>query len=217
MTLRFELYWSFRSPYSYLATPRIVALCETYDLECDVRPVYPIAVRTPDFFDRVNPMWPPYLLRDTVRIAQMHGIPYRWPRPDPIVQDFAKREIAKEQPYIHRLTRLGIAAAERGRGLPFLREVSHTIWSGEVDDWHEGPHLARAAERAGLDLAELDAAILADPEGHEAKIQANQAAHAAAGHWGVPTCVFQGEPFFGQDRLDHLLWRLEQHGLAPRA
>lgn len=217
MTLRFELYWSFRSPYSYLATPRIVALCETYDLECDVRPVYPIAVRTPDFFDRVNPLWPPYLLRDTVRIAQMHGIPYRWPRPDPIVQDFARREIAKEQPYIHRLTRLGIAAVERGRGLPFLREVSHTIWSGEVDDWHEGPHLARAAERAGLDVAELDGAIRADPEAHEAKIQANQAAHAAAGHWGVPTCVFQGEPFFGQDRLDHLLWRLEQHGLAPRA
>ena len=217
MTLRFELYWSFRSPYSYLATPRIVDLCERYDLECDVRPVYPIAVRTPDFFERVNPMWPPYLVRDTIRIAQMQGIPYRWPRPDPIVQDFARREIPKEQPYIHRLTRLGIAAVERGRGLPFLREVSHTIWSGEVDDWHEGDHLAEAAARAGLDLPELDAAIAADPEGHEAKIQANQAAHAAAGHWGVPTCVFQGEPFFGQDRLDHLVWRLEQHGLAEKA
>ena len=28
-------------------------------------------------------------------------------------------------------------------------------------------------------------------------IQANQEAHRAAGHWGVPTMVFQGEPFFG--------------------
>jgi hypothetical protein len=27
--------------------------------------------------------------------------------------------------------------------------------------------------------------------------------------------VFAGEPFFGQDRLDLLVWRLEQHGLAP--
>jgi len=216
VTLRFELYWSFRSPYSYLATPRLVDCVRQYDLECDVRPVYPIAIRDPEFFERVNPMWPPYLMRDTQRIAQMQGIPYRWPRPDPVVHDVARGAIAADQPNIRRLTRLGVAAAERGHGLPFLAEVSHTIWSGEVDDWHQGDHLAKAAARAGLDLADLDAAVAADATGYEAKIRANQEAHAAAGHWGVPTCVFQGEPFFGQDRLDHLLWRLEQHGLSPR-
>lgn len=216
MSLRFELYWSFRSPYSYLATPRIVDIVAAYDVECDVRPVYPLAIRDPAFFERVNPMWPPYLLRDTVRIAEMEGIPYRWPRPDPVVHDALRGVIAEQQPYIHRLTRLGVAAAERGRGLPFLAAVSHTIWSGDVDGWHEGDHLAKAAARAGLDLGELDVAIEADPEGYEAKIRENQQAHAAAGHWGVPTCVFQGEPFFGQDRLGHLLWRLAQNGLAPR-
>jgi 2-hydroxychromene-2-carboxylate isomerase len=193
-----------------------VQFVDEYDVECDVRPVYPIAVRTPDFFDKVNPMWPPYLLRDTIRISQMQGILFAWPQPDPIVQDFANRTIPKEQPYIHRLTRLGIAAVERGRGLPFLDAVSHTIWSGEVQGWNEGDHLAKAAAKAGLDLAELDAAIEADPDGHEAKIEANQDAHAAAGHWGVPCCVFEGEPFFGQDRLDHLVWRMEQHGLTRR-
>ncbi len=71
MSLRFELYWSFRSPYSYLATSRIVDLVAAYDVECDARPVYRLAVREPEFFQRVNPMWPPYLLRDTVRIAEM--------------------------------------------------------------------------------------------------------------------------------------------------
>ena len=217
MSLRFELYWSFRSPYSYLATSRIVDLVAAYEIECDVRPVSPLAVREPEFFQRVNPMWPPYLFRDTVRIAEMEGIPYRWPRPDPVVHDIERGIIAEDQPYIHRLTRLGVAAAERGRGLPFLHAVSHTIWSGEVDRWNEGDHLAVATVRAGLDLAELDAAILADPETYEAKIQANQEAHAKAGHWGVPTCVFEGEPFFGQDRLSHLVWRLEQHGLTRRA
>jgi hypothetical protein len=29
--------------------------------------------------------------------------------------------------------------------------------------------------------------------------------------------VFEGEPFFGQDRFDQLKWRLEQKGLARRA
>jgi hypothetical protein len=28
--------------------------------------------------------------------------------------------------------------------------------------------------------------------------------------------VFEGEPFFGQDRLDVLLWRLKQAGLRAR-
>jgi 2-hydroxychromene-2-carboxylate isomerase len=28
--------------------------------------------------------------------------------------------------------------------------------------------------------------------------------------------VFRGEPFFGQDRLDTLVWRLRQYGLEPR-
>jgi 2-hydroxychromene-2-carboxylate isomerase len=32
----------------------------------------------------------------------------------------------------------------------------------------------------------------------------------------VPTCAFRGEPFFGQDRLDVLLWRSRQHGLRAR-
>jgi 2-hydroxychromene-2-carboxylate isomerase len=217
MSLRFDLYWSFRSPYSYLVTGRIVELASSHDVEVAVRPVYPLAVRQPDFFQRVNPLWPPYLLRDTTRIAEMLGIPYSWPRPDPIVQDFARGVIPEQQPYIHRLTRLGVAAVERGRGLPFIDAVSRVIWSGEVDGWDTGDHLAAAAARAGLDLAELDAAIEAEPERHEAAIQANQRDHAAAGHWGVPTMVLDGEPFFGQDRFDVLVWRLRQKGLRARA
>src|SRR5262249_28906685 len=160
---------------------------------------------------------PPYLLRDTLRIAEYEGIPYCWPQPDPIVQDFATRQVASEQPYIYRLTRLGVAAAERGRGLSFIDEVSRVIWGGHVVGWHEGSHLADAARRAGLHLAELDAAITADAARHDAVISANQQALEAAGHWGVPTMVFAGEPFFGQDRIDLLVWRLQQHGLRRRA
>jgi len=108
-----DVFWSFRSPYSYLATARLVGIERRYDLDLRVRPVLPIAVRIPGFFDRVNPLWPPYLLRDCMRIAEYHGIDFGWPRPDPIVQDFMTRKVAEEQPYIHRMTRLGQLAAER--------------------------------------------------------------------------------------------------------
>jgi 2-hydroxychromene-2-carboxylate isomerase len=146
----------------------------------------------------------------------MLGLPYRWPRPDPVLVDIQTRAAVPNQPYIHRLTRLGCAAAEEGRGLPFLREISHTIWSGEITGWDEGDHLAKAAARAGCDLAALDKKIEADPDKYEATILENQKAHQAAGHWGVPTMVFENEPFFGQDRLDVLLWRMKQRGLKKR-
>jgi len=216
MPLSIDVFWSFRSPYSYLATPRLVRFAAEYELDVKIRVVLPIAVRIPGFFDTVNPLWPPYLLRDTMRIAEYERIPYGWPRPDLIVQDFATRQVAREQPYIHRLTRLGVAASERGRGLPFVAEVSRAIWGGDVVGWHEGSHLADAAARAGLDLAELDGPIAAQRGRHDAGIAENQRALEIAGHWGVPTMVFAGEPFFGQDRLDLLLWRLRQHGLRPR-
>ena len=217
MTLQVDLFWSFRSPYSYLATPRLVELDKIYDLKIAVRPVYPIAIRFGEFFDRAHPLWVPYLMRDTLRIAEMHKLPYRWPRPDPVQIDPATRKATANQPYIHRLTRLGCAAAEEGNGLAFLDQVSRTIWSGTIDNWHQGDHLTKAAARAGADLAALDRAIEADPEKYEAIIEGNQKAHQAAGHWGVPTMVFEGEPFFGQDRIDVLLWRLKQRGLRERS
>jgi 2-hydroxychromene-2-carboxylate isomerase len=216
MTLVVDCFWSFRSPYSYLATARMVRLAEEYDVDLRVRPVLPLAIRTPEFFDRVHPLWPPYLLRDTTRLAEFLGLPFGWPRPDPVVQEFPSRRIAAEQPYIHRLTRLGVEATLRGRGLPFIDEVSRLIWGGSVVGWHEGSHLADATARAGLDLAEMDAAVTAEPARHDAVIERNQADLEAAGHWGVPTFTFQGEPFFGQDRIDLLLWRLHQHGLTHR-
>jgi 2-hydroxychromene-2-carboxylate isomerase len=214
-TLSIDVFWSFRSPYSYLATGRLVEMQARYDLEVKARPVLPLAVRTPEFFTQVNPLFPRYLVRDIVRVGEFRGIPIRWPRPDPVVMGPDGR-YPLDQPYIHRLTRLGVAAEERGRGLPFLDEVSKTIWGGNVDGWNEGAHLADAAKRAGLALAELDAAIEKDPQHHVDAIEANQQALEAAGHWGVPTMAFEGEPFFGQDRLDLLLWRLQKAGLEER-
>ncbi|MEE4297907.1 MAG: hypothetical protein V2J24_00570 [Pseudomonadales bacterium] len=45
------------------------------------------------------------------------------------------------------------------------------------------------------------------------EIERNQETLEAAGHWGVATMVLRNEPFFGQDRIDTLRWRLDQHGL----
>jgi 2-hydroxychromene-2-carboxylate isomerase len=216
MTLSIDLFWSFRSPYSYLALPKTSRLVAEYDVTVNARPVYPLAVRDPTFFKRTNPLFARYVVLDSQRVAKREGIAFRFPRPDPIVQNMSTLEIAAEQPLIRRLTRLGAAAQARGRGLPFICEISRVLYDGRVDHWDQGDHLAKATVRAGLDLDELDTEIFADPAKYEAVIAENEEAHKKSGHWGVPTFVFQGEPFFGQDRIDMLIWRLEQHGLTAR-
>ena len=81
MTLTYDLYWSFRSPYSYLVTPRLIALERDYDVHCNVRVVYPLAVRTPEFFDRNDPLWQQYFMRDVFRSAEFVGLPLAAARP----------------------------------------------------------------------------------------------------------------------------------------
>ena len=207
-----EVYWSFRSPWSYLATRRLRDWREQNQFTIDFRPVYPLAIRDPEFFHHLHPLQPAYFMRDLKRHAEFLGLPLFWPSPDPVVQfkdNDSLLQPAAEQPFIHDLTRLGVIAAEKQKGIEFADEVSSLIWGG-TENWHEGNHLLEAAARAELDYCAMQSILANESERLESAIQANQKAHATAGHWGVPTCVYKGEPFFGQDRLELLLWRIRQ-------
>ena len=124
MTLSVDLFFSFRSPYSYLALPKTLKLIADYDATVNLRPVYPLAVRVPGFFKRANPQFARYVVLDSSRVAKHENIPFRFPRPDPIVQDMTTLDVADNQPYIHRLTRLGAAAQLEGRSLVFVDAIA---------------------------------------------------------------------------------------------
>lgn len=208
-----DVFWSFRSPYSRLVTADLLQLRDDYDVAVQLRVVLPLAVRNPHaLFDPANRKPPRYIAMDSMRRGEMLGRPVVLPAdPDPIVQDFRTMEVAKDQPYIYRLSKLGVEANRRGRGIELADRVAALIFGG-TKGWDKGDLLANAVASAGLDLAALDAAI-ADGD-HLSEIERNQEALDAAGHWGVPTMVFRGEPFFGQDRIDTLRWRLDHAGLA---
>lgn len=211
MAQNVDVFWSFRSPYSYLVTPDLLRLRDDYEVDVRFRPVLPIAVRAKQSLFTEDKRRVRYIMLDMVRRAEFLGMAFGAPSPDPIVQDLETFEVSKDQPYIYRLTGLGVEAERRGKGLEFAFHVSALIWGG-TPGWNEGDKLAQAAARAGLDLADMDAAIVADDP--MPQIETNQAALDASGHWGVPTMVFEGEPFFGQDRIDTLRWRLGSAGLS---
>ena len=212
-----DFYFSFRSPYSYLALSQIVDLQDRFEVTVRMRVVRPLALRVPGFFKQVNPLWPPYVALDTRRIAERLQIPYAWPKPDPIVMDLSTGEVDEEQPYIHRISRMGAAAEELGKGLPFIVAAARLIWGGEVQDWHHDQQLSGAADEAGLDFGTLSTAAEKHVRRLDESIAANEPAQRAAGHWGVPLFVFNNEPFYGQDRIADLEWRLHQSAVPERS
>lgn len=211
MPANVDVFWSFRSPYSYLITPDLLRLRNDYDVSVTLKPVLPIAVRDKaSVFDASDKKRPRYIFMDSLRRAEQLGLPMSWPNPDPVIQDMETFEVPDDQPLIWRLTGLGVEAERRGKGIDFVFAAAALIWGG-TPDWDKGSHLQHAASQAGLDLADMEAAlqqydVRAIVEGHHAQLE-------EAGHWGVPTVVFEGEPFFGQDRVDTLRWRLDQKGL----
>ncbi len=211
MTETIDLYWSFRSPYSYLALKPIHDIAARRDVIFNPKIVHPLAIRDPNFFDSRGPDWLSYLMRDIFRLAQMTDQLLTRPNPDPIVQNFETGKIAEDQPYIYRLAYLGVLACEAGIGLDFMTISSRLIWSGTA--WNEGTILSDTLGEAGIDLAGLEAKIAGSETELDRKLDENDKALRKSGHWGVPTTVLRGEPFFGMDRLNVLEWRLDQLGI----
>ena len=206
-----DVFWSFRSPYSYLVTPDLLRIRSDFDVTVRLRPVLPIALRAKTaVFDAADKKRPRYIVMDARRRAEFLGLPFKWPSPDPVIQDRETFEVPVHQPLIWRLMGLGVEAERRGKGIDFAHAAAGRIWNGEPD-WDLGDDLAEAARSVGLSLADMERAI---PDADVVSVvEQNHQALEDAGHWGVPTMVFKGEPFFGQDRIDTLRWRLEKVGL----
>jgi 2-hydroxychromene-2-carboxylate isomerase len=205
-----ELFWSFRSPYAYLAMPRLDRLRQETGVAIEMRVVHPNILRNPNYFKTMNPLARPYFMRDTKRMADYLGMPFRRPLPDPIEQNPETLEVAPEQPVARWLGQLGVAATEAGRGFEFCWEVAQLLWNGQTDQWQTGDHLRQACARAGLDWTSLQRTVHDRQHALEAQLQAHAQALTAAGHWGVPTMTYRGEVFFGQDRIDVLTWHIKR-------
>lgn len=208
--LSFDLYWSFRSPYCYLAMDRLFGLVGQMDVRIQLHHVWPGAMRRPGYFKNLHPKYISYHGLDSPRMADYLGIAYARPVPDPLVFDTDTMEPIADQPYIRELTRLALAAKQLGREHALVCALMRLLWNGEVQGWDRGNHLADVAGAAGLDFAELSQIARENAEAFDKQVDTNGAKLEAAGHWGVPCMVLDGEPFFGQDRVDMLVWRLQQ-------
>jgi 2-hydroxychromene-2-carboxylate isomerase len=192
-----DFFFSFRSPYSYLAAPRAFALSDRYDVEVVFRGVIPMAMRGQSV-PREKGL---HTLRDVKRESSRLGMPFGRIH-DPLGDGAMRCLLVAEH------------AVDVGRERDFVLEASRGIWA-EAADVARDSGLRPLCERAGLDWRACVAAM-EDPL-MRWRVEQNTEALAHIGHWGVPLFVFEGELFWGQDRIEDLESMLLEKREAGRA
>lgn len=193
MTARVDFFFSFRSPYSYLAGPRAFALRDKFDIELEYRGVIPMAMRGQSV-PRAKQL---HTLRDVAREARRLGMPFGRIH-DPLGRGAIRCLLVAEH------------ARDEGREREFVLEASRGIWGEAMDVSRDGP-LRKICERAGLGWSGCAAAL--DDSDARARVDASTAALDELGHWGVPVFAFDGELYWGQDRIEDLERALRGAGL----
>ena len=215
--MKIDLYFSYRSPYSYLILPRMLKLKEKYDIEINFKVVYPIAIRMPEWFEGKNFFTFFFFKMIDMRLqAKKLGIPFTSRlKPDPIRQNIMTGKISSHQPYIFDICHLGQMAQMKGVGMEFAFEVSSLIFGG-VENWNTDENLSEAAKKVGLDLIQLRESGNVHEEEIIGQIKQNQVDQLNAGHHGVPLTVIGDKHFFGQDQFDKIMETLKENGLKER-
>jgi 2-hydroxychromene-2-carboxylate isomerase len=187
-----EMWFSFRSPYSYLAIERIEGVVG--DVPLQLRPVLPMVMRGLAL-PTVKKL---YIVRDAKREADRLGVPFG-EICDPV------------GPGAENCIALAHFAESRGRQIAFAKSAMRGIWA-EARDMTEYVDLRYVVERAELPWDEAKQA-LGRPEAVK-WAQANAADLAVIGLWGVPSFRCGDFVAWGQDRLPLLADRLRRHRLV---
>ncbi len=177
-TVRF--YFAYNSPYAFLANTRLERELASLGVTVEYRPVYsPRSGGGPD----PNSPRIKYIFEDVRRFADLYGLRLN---PGPFADT--------------RRACLGFFFARaEGRGKAYHDGVYAARFL-DAQNIGQPETLVAVAERAGLDRARFLAA-LDDPQ-WDAALTASSAAAQADGVFGFPFFLFQGQRFWGNDRIE---------------
>jgi 2-hydroxychromene-2-carboxylate isomerase len=186
-TASIRFYFSFRSPYSWLAAERLEAELGDLGVPIERLPIYP----TPGHFlndPAARPDKLAYLVQDVRRLVRERGLTVRFP--SAVDPDWSISHAAF------------LGAERQGMGHRFMLEVFRRRF-GEGLDLGEDSVIADAARRAGLDPD----AILSAAHSEELRAEASAGWRLAVERdhiFGVPSFVYAGKLYWGQDRMHFL-------------
>ena len=186
-----DFYFDFSSPYGYLASRRIDALASAHGRKVAWRPILlGVAFKATGGAPLPSiPIKGAYAMRDFLRSARFHGIPYHQPTTFPVSTISAVRAFYWLQ------DRDAAKAVELAKAL-------YSAYFTEDVDISKPDNVAKIAGKLGVQADDLTTA-LNDPA---VKDRTKKEVDAAVAHgvFGSPYVLVDGEPFWGMDRLDQV-------------
>lgn len=184
---RFDFWYDFSSPFSYLAATQVAALEKRTGAEATWKPfllggLFKL-IGGPDV-----PMltWPDtkrrHAVRDMQRHADLYGVPFSWPTRFPM----------------NTVTSLRMVLGAGDKVVPFSHAVFRAYW-GEDRDISDAKELASLAESVGLPASLVERAK--EQEMKDALRKVTEEAKALD-LFGAPSFVVGDLVFWGQDRMD---------------
>ncbi|MEX2649145.1 MAG: DsbA family protein [Alphaproteobacteria bacterium] len=189
-----EFWFDVHSPCCYLASHRIGCVVRGHGGRVRWRPVH--LAKLIEAIDGRRPLeenaaFVAWYRQDIVDQAELLGLPFRQHPNYPLRPS--------------RALRAALWAERQGAAEPFVQAVMRAYWA-EARDISDVGVLATLAEAVGLPREAIIAAT-SDAE-FKSALDANLAEAIRRGLFGVPTAVFDGKLYFGNDHLDLLDRRL---------
>jgi len=194
MPVTVDYYMTLNSPWTYLGSALLAEIARRNDVTINIKPCKfgPIFEQTGGLpLPKRSPQRRAYRMMDLKRWREVRGIPLTL---EP--KHFPCDDLAA--------TRLVIAARLQGKDAHRLStELGRALWERE-ETLADPATISSAAQRAGLDTAELRAGAPSDTKLDVLHEQFTKEA-LTAGVFGAPSFVLaSGEIFWGQDRLELL-------------
>ena len=194
------LYSDYKSPYVYVANADAYALEDDFDIALDW---LPYTLDIPSYLGSVDGrddhQWRKvrYAYMDARRYANKQGLTLK-----------GTRKIYDTRPVQTAM----LFAKTHGVVRAFNDDVFARFWSHDIEV-EEMDEIVAALDAAGAPGADFPSYLAGEGGAEHDRIRAEA---EAAGIFGVPMFVFEGELFWGGDRIPLLRERLTEHGLARK-
>jgi 2-hydroxychromene-2-carboxylate isomerase len=192
MTTPIDFYFDFSSPYGYLMAEKIDALAAQFGRRVKWHPILlGVVFKTTGSAPLTlqNPAKANYSLLDFERSARFMGLPYRHPSNFPLATQIAARAYY----YLH------------GQDCALARQFALAVYRAlfvDNRDISDPEAVFEITSKLGVHRSTLENA-LQTPEIKD-RLKNEVDAAIAAGVFGSPHVIIDGEPFFGADRLPQI-------------
>ena len=202
MTLNIEVYYSFQSPYSYLAVESIYDLEKNYDIELLWQPFSAKAAGqqvppTPIIPEKLS-----YIFEDCNRHAQEAGIPLKFP------ENWPETEFDPG-----RVTRGALIAQDMGVLMEYNYKVFHKWW-GLGENPNDEAFTTQLCDELDIDLGEFLSKVSSSDTRERVKGVYKRGRKFNV--FDTPTFLIDKERIVGADRIAYLAARLEALGLKRK-